>query len=279
MCRNSHKFGKRVAATHECNQAHEVANSEKVDLEIANLENLRDELLEERNSQNIIKRCHKCPHILIKIEDLVIPALMDSGSEVTAISENFYLENKKIFEDCSKLPINGKIVKGSLKGPSTIVKFQIICREHFDTHIEDIIFLIIPNLGKNFIIGYDTIEELYILIDPSLHEVRFEEKSLFIPFLKFDDQSIEAEESHNISLISEINEIQAQNNNSDNFRSFKEEGDEKLFNNNNINAQEKAKLAALICEFQEIFTNKSGLIQNFTYHLRVKNNDPFYVKP
>ena len=184
---------------------------------------------------------------------------------------------KAIFTDCSKLLINGKIIKGALKGNPTIVKFQIICRVQFDTLVEDVIFLIAPNLGKNCIIGYDTIEELKILIDPELQVICFKEKKLCVPFLK-QNQSFHAEESHNMSLISDVNEIQLQGNNPENFCNFKEEVDKKLLNNN-ICAQEKKDLAALICEFQEIFTNKPGLIKNFTYHLNVKNTEPFYVKP
>ena len=63
--------------------------------------------MEEKNSQNIMKRGHKCPHVLIKLENLTVPVLIDSGSEVTAISQEFSNENKQIFTNCSKLPING----------------------------------------------------------------------------------------------------------------------------------------------------------------------------
>ena len=67
--------------------------------------------MEETSTERLHLKPCKCPNIKIYMNGIPIYALIDSGSEVTAISKEFFESNKK-FEDCAKLPLNGKIVKG-----------------------------------------------------------------------------------------------------------------------------------------------------------------------
>ena len=118
---------------------------------------IREELLGEQQPERLHEEICKGPHIEVKIQDVRTHALFDSGSEVTAISEEFYEDNKKVFKDCTKIPINGKIVKGAIGEKTTAIKLQVLCNVSLGIRTEQLIILIIPKLGKNCIIGYDTI--------------------------------------------------------------------------------------------------------------------------
>ena len=128
--------------------------------------------MEETTSENFHLQPCRCPNININISDVATFALIEPGSEVTAISEEFYEANEEL-KSCPKLPLNGKIVRGALGSRSTLVKFQILCPVKVGKLTEEIIFLIIPKLGKNCIIGYDTIKDLSIMIDPITEVVNF----------------------------------------------------------------------------------------------------------
>ncbi|KAJ8666504.1 hypothetical protein QAD02_008166 [Eretmocerus hayati] len=67
--------------------------------------------------ENCVKR--KCPEIVMEIEGIDISTLVDSGSEVTCISEDFYLQHQDVFKICPTLAISGKIIRGATGQKST----------------------------------------------------------------------------------------------------------------------------------------------------------------
>lgn len=69
--------------------------------------------MQESTSERLHLQQCKCPYITIDINGISTTALLDSGSEVTAISEEFFENNEKL-KICPRLPLNGKIVKGAL---------------------------------------------------------------------------------------------------------------------------------------------------------------------
>ena len=58
--------------------------------EVNLLTNIRDELLEEQIQERLHVKACECHNIEIEIEDIFTQALIDSGSEITAISEEFF---------------------------------------------------------------------------------------------------------------------------------------------------------------------------------------------
>ena len=59
----------------------------------------RKDLLEFENPE-IVNHVHKCPNIFVKIQGIKTDALIDMGSEITCISENFFENNKNKFKNC-----------------------------------------------------------------------------------------------------------------------------------------------------------------------------------
>ena len=57
---------------------------------------VREDLLEFENCE-IVKKVDACPNIFVKIQGIKIDALIDAGSEITCISEDFFENNTNKF--------------------------------------------------------------------------------------------------------------------------------------------------------------------------------------
>ena len=68
----------------------------------------------------------RCWEVSIKVEDIEVKALIDTGSEITCISEEFYYFNAKAFGTRPKLPISGKFIKGATGVKSSRIKLQVL---------------------------------------------------------------------------------------------------------------------------------------------------------
>ena len=66
----------------------------------------------------------RCPELSIFIEG--IKALLDTGSEITCISQEFYEKHSNIFKGKPTFPICGKVIKGATGDKTTRLKRQIL---------------------------------------------------------------------------------------------------------------------------------------------------------
>ena len=92
---------------------------------------IREDLLSEKersfiHNKNIGKNV-TCPIIMIYIEGIEVNALLDTGSQVTVISDRFYNNNIDIFKKCPHLPLSGQVIKSAINEKSVPLKFQILC--------------------------------------------------------------------------------------------------------------------------------------------------------
>ena len=246
---------------------------------------MRDELLDESTPEKLHLHSCKCPNIKIDINDIQTYALVDSGSEVTAISEEFFNSNEKL-KNCPKLPLNGKIVKGALGSKTMSIKFQILCSVKIGNNIEEIIFLIIPKLGRNCIIGYDTIKDLSMIIDPINEVLNLQKSGTTIGLVQPEDFTNSVCENHFLTIkcietdhYSFYYDEEDDSHQPINSSITREEIDDKLKDNENLSDSEKIKLGDLLFDYKSVFERKPGLVQDFEYDLIVENDKPFHVKP
>ena len=99
---------------------------------------MQEDLLHE--TETTIFRICKCPSLQAKLQDLPVNVLIDTGSEVTCISEEFYLANEKIFSKCAKLGVSGKSLRVAIGNKTTKIKSQILLKISIGSHTDDIIF-------------------------------------------------------------------------------------------------------------------------------------------
>lgn len=132
-------------------------------IKIINSFEWREELLKEESSTEVKER--KCPTIILTIQGIKINALIDSGSQVSCISEEFFTEHDTSFKKCPILPVTGVSVIGATKGKPVKLKKQV----YADIKIMDLetsaSLLVVPNLTRRCIIGVDILKALGGLID------------------------------------------------------------------------------------------------------------------
>lgn len=124
----------------------------------------REYLLGEEIKNEIIPVI-ECPEIYATIEGIPVTVLIDSGSKVTTISEEFYNENKGVLKHCLLLPVTGVTVKGAIKGKMTKVRSQIMAITEFGKTKTYIKYLIVPGLIRDVLLGVDSLKPLRSLID------------------------------------------------------------------------------------------------------------------
>ena len=101
----------------------------------------------------------QCPEIDILLNGKLVFSLIDTGSEVTAISEKFYTENLEYFKRCPILPLTGKFIKAAMGNKSTRLKLQVMIPTKINNLTLDLIYIVVPKLIKDYIIGIDSQEK------------------------------------------------------------------------------------------------------------------------
>ena len=251
---------------------------------------------------------------MVEIEGIQTDMLVDSGSEVTAISEEFAENNFEIFKNCAKLPITGKKVRVAIGNKTTNIKWQIICKLKIDESVEHMIFVIVPGLARNCILGYDGQKDLKIAIFPETDSMTYKNKVIAFESvqcdstishmsvckgivdctqlccvcdnhtIKIDDISDTIEEIRQINLLeyndNDQNIIFEGNNHNNIFNDIitKEKIGKKVSSNTMLQQGQKKQLVDLIFKYKRIFDKNTGLIKNLEYELRPKDDSPLFIK-
>ena len=74
------------------------------------------------------------------IQEVDVMALLDTGSEVTCLSERFYDENKQRFEKCPILPVVGTLITAATGLKLTRLKKQIMVETKIGNIVHDIVY-------------------------------------------------------------------------------------------------------------------------------------------
>lgn len=93
--------------------------------------------------------------IEIKVFDVAINCLIDSGSEITCISEDFWLRLRAIKEDIPLMPVKPIQIKGAVGQKSYKVQQIVMLPLEIMGNIIETGFLIVPKLIRPMIIGFN----------------------------------------------------------------------------------------------------------------------------
>ena len=126
----------------------------------------------------------KCPEIDVQLQETLIKALVDTGSQVTCLSEEFYNKNFQKFQKCPTLPVVGTVIRGATGLRSTRLNKQIFATTTIGDISLDIVYLVVPKLARDCILGIDTLKEFGFLIDTMKDsvKVRIGERSTIVPY-------------------------------------------------------------------------------------------------
>lgn len=114
--------------------------------------NTRNELLDEDDDYEITQP-GKCPEIRVSLNGVCTIALLDSGTQISAVSSAWYEQNKKTMDRVETLKATGVSIKGAVSIKSKSITKQIFVQVEFGEHTCEGVFLVIPDLICDCIIG------------------------------------------------------------------------------------------------------------------------------
>lgn len=248
-------------------------------------DNIRDFLLEEEQTEarEMSLPDVSCPQIAIELNDTTVHALIDTGSKITCISEEVYAKNLALWSNCPCLPVTNLQASGFTGEKSVRIKKQILLNVKFIDQTVQLVFLIIPKLIKECILGIDAQKQLNAHFDvgnevfsiwPSFWPARIKINYGTGVLALTDRQNI----NNAYSYISDQNHIFIQHITSSSDDLSVDTVKKKIGNLSTLNAQQKNSLCDLVWKFRKIFDKNPGQFKNFEYKFRIKKIEPFFHK-
>lgn len=214
------------------------------------------------------------PEIIINFEGNPITTLLDTGSELTCLSEEVY--NSKIKElDPPTLPLKALIIQGAFGTRSKRITRQILLNIEVGGKLFETCFLIVAGLIRPCILGADWLQNHNCILNfTGKHlEIHVNKEPVIVPF------SIEIEREftkENTTIEPEETEIQIL------------QFDQKLPNYHEIidskvqecklQDEDKQKLRKLLLSFTDIFSEKPGLTPLYQHEIKLIDRKPFVRK-
>lgn len=123
--------------------------------------------------QKILPSLSFCPEIKISIFNNPYNAHLDSGTSVSAMSENLYnlLKNDPSKFNIPYFPPSGTFLKTAITNKSVKINFQIYIDFHINNFKIRAIFLIAPHLSIPIILGIDWLLENNISLNYKTIEI------------------------------------------------------------------------------------------------------------
>lgn len=158
--------------------------------------NFRDDLLWE-NETDLTNKTIKCPELAIKINNIDVIALLDLGSLVNGVSEEWFFKYKDQLGRYKMPSISNTFIISAIGKKSKHIKKQILCEIEINKTKKDCVFLIIPGLVRDCIIGMNFLQqegciintpENYITLVTDKNKPKNGEQSKIIPLLTVKSQ-------------------------------------------------------------------------------------------
>lgn len=241
---------------------------------------ISDELLEE--SLGEIKNLPILPTISIKFDDIKSNALIDSGSQISCISQSFF--DTLTHTQCRsspilKLPAKCSTIMGALGEKTQKVREQVFLKFGVnDTFEFEYPYVIVPKLTRDMILGCDWMQDHQISID-------FENKKIMGIFggnhLTFNLSGNRGSRSN--ICVNEIlmnkDEIVPVLEETDNKGGYsKEEILEVASRAQRFNEIEKQQLGAMLLKFKNVFSDIPGKTHLYEHEIQLHDYTPFYIK-
>lgn len=232
------------------------------------------------------------PVIPIKIGDVTLTAVIDSGSPISVISDTVFQKCSEIMT-CPTLPMQRTMIKGAIANKTLQVKQQTYldfqCQGNkFSAH-----FLIVPTLSTEVILGIDFLQRHKAILDFNNSEISFQLQGKPVT-IKFDDWVSQKEEQFNCFIlrsdtVQQSLDIPHQTTASDGQADFSTNDQQEINVHDVIQTKieqivqcsdwHKQQLRDILTTHSSVFVQQPGTIKNFQYRFQVKEHTKFCVRP
>ncbi|XP_064215678.1 retrovirus-related Pol polyprotein from transposon 297 [Tribolium castaneum] len=223
------------------------------------------------------------PEIKIQIsQQQSVTALLDTGSEVSCISEEVW---SKLIETGNKpptLPVTSIHLRGAIGQRSCQVVIQCYLEIKIDEHLYPVVTLVVKNLIKPTILGADWLNEQRAVIDFDNNEIllRIGEKHHSFPFRKTTEIPPEPED-YVEDLVGHIEVNHSAPITTCNKKQHLESPSalQAKVDPLKIPGAGKRKLIHLLQEYRCIFSSRPGLTHKYTHEIKLHDKTPFLKRP
>lgn len=139
----------------------------------------KEELLDDDQYNNLYghNKGLVCPELTIKLNNVEVVALIDSGSQLCVISEHWYNYHKERLGKTEILSLANTTVRGAPGNKSKIIKKQVLLKVEMLGFVDDVVFLVIPNLNRDCIIGIDLLRTSNCIIEFKNNNIKINVKT------------------------------------------------------------------------------------------------------
>lgn len=256
----------------------------------------RDFLTNEEHDENnkLSNNTVKCPEITVKINNATVPILLDTGSTISCISEQWFKDNIPLLKPFEELPLSNTVIRTATGNTSRRVGSIIhvpITIEKQEVYVQ---LLVVPNLIRPVIFGMDVLAFMRTDINFGVNTITMNLNDYHIT-LKFDeiykdgricfittDECLRRNDNDNINdnniyddFYDNIYNEELHDDNCNIDCLLEEAVAENLRENDYISEQQRETLINLIMQYQETFSDKPGLCNKYTHELNVNNPQTF----
>ena len=210
-------------------------------------------IFEDKEDIELIREARS--EINIKLLNINTEALLDTGSDITCISETLFLQLKHY--KLPIMPVKAVQVRGALGQKSAKIQQMVIIPTTLGRLTLDIGYLIVPHLSKMVILGFDWIKNNDIVFDLRKNHMKLKiinnNVEYIIPVGNQDQRSINILEIENKSRSSLMERVKL--------------GSE-------ITGKVKQKLFNVLYSHKTIFTEKLGRCNCYEHEIKMLNDKP-----
>lgn len=212
----------------------------------------REDLLGEGEDVRVRGR-PKCPSMFVDCYGIELEMLLDTGSELSCISEATFGTLRKRNPNIQILPVPNTLIIGVTGRKSEPCKRQAYVEVTLpDGNQLEFACLIVKNLLKPLIMGVDSLQRYGFILNLNTGECRFEGPGTVDSCLMSD---------HGQEFVSSDLTL--------------EDIRETVSENNNLEEKEKGQLVTLLSKYQEVFSVKPGVIEGVEHEILIKDKTPF----
>ena len=218
----------------------------------------------------------KCPEIQIKLGNITTSCLIDTGSTISCLSEDFFYKNQQHISPYEKLPVSNTYVKTAVGSKSKRISYMVMMKAHIQQHEFNFQCLVVPNLIRPVILRVDTMVTLKMNIDVANRNLQMEINSHIIN-LAFNYitnggitcQIMKYEQNHSRST-----EHYVETNHTEDI-AIEDYIKETINNNERMTPEQKAYLKSLLMKYSYIFVDTPGICTEYTHEIHVTSTEPF----
>lgn len=227
----------------------------------------------------------QCPEIEIKIENVKLKVLIDTGSKISCVSEAFYQKHMSQFSKCPKIPLPSIVAIGFNGKKSEKLRLQIFPKVSFNTLDVDLVLIMVPKLIKNCILGIDALAKIKAVInikDNFVH-ITYDKNHGKIEFTyKNSSESDRRTINELISCSSQVVKTDVgflEESQTVDYVPTETDIKQRIDLTHGLDQHQKDLLKNLRVKYRDVFTDCPGRIKNFEYKFEIKTEKSYVKKP